>query len=104
MPPTPECLAESYVRTFIKRALRDAHDWEDNLRIVSDGQRWHVEADIPTSAQSCWLDFDVVERPEGLTIENLQALRSGTGLDASNVYAWDEHKCAWQLAADEASM
>ena len=104
MTASPESFAQSFVHTFIKRALRDARDWESGLRIVSGGRRWHVEADIPTSAQSCWLDFDVVERPDGLTVENLQALRSGTGLDASNVYAWDEHKGAWQLAADEASM
>lgn len=104
MPPTPESYAISCVHAFIEKALKDAHDWEDSLRVVSDEGRWHVEADIPTSAQSCWLDFDIVNSPDGLTVENLQALRSGTGLDARSVYTWDELKGAWQLTADEASM
>jgi hypothetical protein len=104
MPATAESYAKSFVRTFIVRAIRDAHDWEDNLRVVPDEGCWHVETDIPTSAQSCWLYFDVIESQDGFSIDSLQALRSGTGLDASSVYVWDEGKGAWQLSAGEASV
>jgi hypothetical protein len=104
MPTTAESYAKSFVRAFIERAIRDAHGWEDDLRIVPDEDRWHVETDIPTSGMSCWLSFDIVDSPDGLSVENLQALRSGTGLDASSVYLWDEGKGAWQLSAGEASM
>ena len=104
MPAAAESYAESFVRAFIERAIRDAHTWEHDLRIVPDEGRWHVETDIPTSVKSCWLSFDVVVSPNGLSVENLQALRSGTGLDASSVYLWDESKGAWQLSADEASV
>lgn len=104
MPTTAESYAKSFVRAFIERAIRDAHDWEDGIRIVPDEGRWHVETDIPTSAQSCWLDFDLIESSDGFAIESLQALRSGTGLDAGSVYVWDEGKGAWQLSAGEASV
>lgn len=104
MASAPESYARKYVRAFIEKALRDAHDWEEGIRIVPGAGRWHIEADIPTSAQSCWLDFDVIDGSEGLVAERLHAMRSGTGLDASNVYVWDERKQAWQLVADESSM
>lgn len=101
---TPDSYAKSFICAFIARALRYAHDWEEGIRIVPREGLWHVEADIPTSAQNCWLDFDIVEHAEGMTVENLQALRSGTGLDMGSVYLWDERKGAWQLSTNETSM
>lgn len=75
------------------RKVPDAHDWEDALyRVTSldgdDGMVYRVEMDIPTSAQDCWVSFEIAipgldSEPMALFI---QGIRSGVGDDEETTY------------------
>lgn len=99
---TLECigLIGETIETFVKQALPDAHEWEDSFRVVRHEGAYHVEADIPTSAMSCWLDFDVAKQGGRWVVTSLSAMRSGTGDDEDSVYVWDAQKRSWQLSRE----
>lgn len=94
-------LVERTVRDFVARALPDAHDWEDGpYRIAGiDGGRgdaFRVEVDIPTSAEDCWLSFELARANDldEMAVYLLQGLRSGRDGDAQT-YEWRDASGAW---------
>lgn len=100
---------DAIVGSFVEQALPDAHDPERrSYRLFDEGQDgggrpvYFVEADIPTSASDCWLDFGFVMDEEGRPIvTTLFGMRSGTGDDSDSVYVWDERNGSWQLAPND---
>lgn len=94
-----EALARVYVGEFAAEALPDARDVaESRIRIVEGPEGCTVDADIPTSADDCWLEFTLHGSGTSSVRRQLViALRSGRGDDADNVYQWDERKGSWQL-------
>lgn len=86
-------LVNDAITEFVLRHLPDAHDWEDGSYSVTsldgnDGQAYRDEMDIPTSAQDCWLSFEVAipnldSEPMALFV---QGIRSGIGDDEVTTY------------------
>ena len=97
-----QAIAYDFVRRFAGRALPDAHDLPTSrMRALQADEGWSVDVDIPTSTMPCWLSFHVIETDEGPSALLDLALRSGSGIDSTSVYSWDEDKGAWQLAGNE---
>ena len=88
-----DALVNKTISEFVTTHLPDAHDWTSlPYRVTGldrqDGMAYRVEAEIPTSAQACWLSFEVAipnldSEPMALFV---QGIRSGVGDDEEITY------------------
>ena len=101
-------LVNETIVEFVLRHLPDAHDWEDGIyRVTSldgnEGQAYRIEADIPTSAQDCWLSFEIAipnldSEPMVLFV---QGIRSGTDNDEVTTYVCNGLDGEWMETEPE---
>lgn len=101
-------LVNETIAEFVLRRLPDAHDWEDGVyRVTSldgnEGQVYRVEADIPTSAQDCWVSFEIAIPNLGREplVLFFQAVRGGTGADEETTYVCNGLDEEWVGAESE---
>lgn len=96
-------LVNETIGQFVATHMPDAHGWASSSYSVTsldgnDGQAYRVELDIPTSAQDCWVTFEIAiptYETEPMVLF-FQAIRSGVGDDAETSYVCHGLDGEWQ--------
>lgn len=88
--------------------LPDAHDWTVSSYSVTsldgnDGQAYRVEVDIPTSAEDCWVTFEIAiptHETEPMVLF-FNAIRSGCGDNEETTYVCEGLDNEWTEVVPE---
>lgn len=105
---TYDDLVNATVSEFVTRHLPDARDWEgDTYNVTSldgnEGQAYRVEIDIPTSADECWVSFEIAiptYETEPMVLF-FNAIRSGTEGNEETTYVCEGLDGEWKETGPE---
>jgi len=98
---------ELTVGRFVERAVPDVGGLEravfDAVPVTASDapEAWHISAFIPTSAQECWLEFDLLAHDaaaDSWEARDLQALRGSRNPDDPTTYRWNDVDGVWEVA------
>lgn len=105
---TYDSLVNETISAFVVSHLPDAHGWEGGTYSATsldgnDGQAYRIEADIPTSAQDCWVSFEIAIPAYGIEpmVPFFHAIRSGANRDEETTYVCEGLDGEWEESESE---